>query len=66
MSFDEAAFVLQDAQQGDFSSNLFYVRYNSLTTPNTWLEHDMRSGIRCVHLLLGRPHLHNRISAQAG
>ena len=46
LAFDEPAYSLGDARQGDFGSPLLRLRYSSLTTPGTTIEHNMSSGKR--------------------
>jgi oligopeptidase B len=46
LAFDEAAYVLRFAAHGDFDSDILKLVYSSLTTPATWLAHNMKSGKR--------------------
>ena len=46
LDFEEPAYSLGGARQGDFDSPLLRLRYSSLTTPPTTIEHNMSSGKR--------------------
>ena len=46
LEFAESAYELSGAAQGDFDSPAWRLRYSSLTTPSTVLEHDTASGKR--------------------
>jgi oligopeptidase B len=46
LSFEEAAYTLDLAGHGDFGSPVLLLAYSSLTTPTTWMAHNMATGKR--------------------
>jgi oligopeptidase B len=46
--FDEAAYVINLASQGDFDSDILKLVYSSLSTPDTWLAHNMKTNRRAT------------------
>ena len=46
LEFDDAAFTVGLAGTGDFTSTVLLLTYSSLSTPTSWLAHNMASGAR--------------------
>lgn len=48
IEFEEAAYCLDIAGHGDFTSPVLLLAYSSLTTPTSWLAHNMATGKRAT------------------